>query len=131
MTFLITKTEADPVHLYLVQDKSLEEVLLLLRTEGLFSQARSQLFELRPSSVQETNGMKLITLHEIGSGANISAAELYLRQALRYARINGHQNEVEVLKRFAQVILENIKDAQQRQERSQGEAANAVPEAKS
>lgn len=120
--YIITRTEVAPVDVYLSQKLTEAELLASIRTEGLFNSRQVQLWEFKPSSHQHGNGMGLLTLNCIGDNNSSTAAEMYLRKALYYARLDGHRDEVDVLRNFQITLDNNLADAIHRKERHTAEA---------
>lgn len=123
-SYIISRTEADPVRLFLVQGKELAELQECLKTEGYFSQFHIQLWEMKPSPTQQKNGCGLVTLNELTLPPTTMAEE-YLRRALWYARLDGSKDESEVLSQFARIILANLTDAKRRKEILEGAPVNS------
>lgn len=118
-SYLITSSTGAPVDLYLVQGRELGALEEALKLEPLFAEKILQLWEMKPDlGSQPPNGCGAIHLNEINISTT-NAAEQLFRSALWYARINGHCNEVDVLRQFGTILLDHLRDAQTREAKHQ------------
>lgn len=108
---VLVTTEIEAPSVYLVQNRTVDEVVADFKHEAILAERRGWLYELKPSAQQHFNTSKLISLNFVRATTAASLADTYFRKALYYARINGHEKESEVLHRFTTTALQHLKDA--------------------